>query len=864
MEPNTKGLLPDRFKSLQNKAFIVFNALFDNNAKWLYHKITGRTSIIKSKDMISSNAGLETQSPENPELKFNVHVEFKIANLWHQKGKIDRAIAGYRKVLAVDPTHWSSLLALDELLTAKGEDKTVIALYRQAIENHGVIEWTQQAAIYQRKGQVETAIKECRKVLEVNPAHSEVLQLLESLLTRQGDIGSAIMVYRQAIEHDPNNAEFHKRHIDLIVAEEGIESAFEYYELVREDEKAIVISSSSLLCCVVVRNELPRLPYFLNYYRQKGVDKFLIVDNRSTDGTLEYLLQQDDVYVWWSAKSFNQVNFGSVWFELLLRRYGIDCWCLTVDADELLYYPNCEHETIRELCQRLDKGQYRAYTAILLDMYSDKAVQDTCYRSGEDFLEVCPYFDHQYYHRLHRQAGPYRNQNIYFGGVRERVFGTAGEYLLSKVPLLKYGLEMVMIGGQHLTNLPESKIAQESGCLLHFKYFSLFTDYVAREVERKEHYGGGHQYVEYLRALSANSALKLYDENHSVRLESSQQLVQLGIMKVEPKSDTIYTPQLPKILPLSPITRRPFWSVMVTAYKRVDYLEQALKSVLEQAPDAEEMQIEVINDGAPELIASEIAALVDRVGRGRVHFYRHPENIGHPHIFNLCIQRARGQWVHLLHDDDWIAPGFYGSLQSGIEREPLVGFAFCRFQIVDEVGEDHWLSDLERRTPGILPHWLERIATHCRLQFPAVVVKRKVYETIGGFNPGAGSAFDWEMWQRVALRYGVWYEPQTLAYFRNHEAAESHDFTRSGQQIADARLAIAIAETYLPRTTMAPLTDNARENSALWGLQLAKRQLERGENQAALTNVSEALQCSQTPRVREALAQVFLDFQKKG
>jgi hypothetical protein len=31
MEPNTKGLLPYSFKPLQNKAFIVFNALFDNN-----------------------------------------------------------------------------------------------------------------------------------------------------------------------------------------------------------------------------------------------------------------------------------------------------------------------------------------------------------------------------------------------------------------------------------------------------------------------------------------------------------------------------------------------------------------------------------------------------------------------------------------------------------------------------------------------------------------------------------------------------------------------------------------------------------------------------------------------------------------
>jgi|GEM_PF-3136120 hypothetical protein len=45
MESNTKGLLPDSFKPLQNKSLIVLNALFDNNVSGYYHKITGRTCI---------------------------------------------------------------------------------------------------------------------------------------------------------------------------------------------------------------------------------------------------------------------------------------------------------------------------------------------------------------------------------------------------------------------------------------------------------------------------------------------------------------------------------------------------------------------------------------------------------------------------------------------------------------------------------------------------------------------------------------------------------------------------------------------------------------------------------------------------
>jgi hypothetical protein len=428
---------------------------------------------------------------------------------------------------------------------------------------------------------------------------------------------------------------------------------------------------------------------------------------------------------------------------------------------------------------------------------------------------------------------------------------------LSKVPLLKYGLEMVMSGGQHFTNLPECRIAKESGCLLHFKYFSLFTDYVATEVKRKEHYGGGHQYAEYFRTLDQNSALTLYDENQSIRLENSQKLVEIGIMQVETADDSVSLPEFPKIAPLSSEKERPFWSVMITAYQRLDYLEQALKSVLAQAPGEQEMQIEVINDGAPLAIADQIEALVKRVGEGRVKFYRHPENIGHPHIFNLCIERAQGKWLHLLHDDDWVAPGFYAALQTGIEREPSIGSACCRFQIVKEAGEKPWLSHLERPTPGILPHWLDRIATYCRLQFPAVVVKREVYEHLGGFNAGAGSAFDWEMWQRIALRYRMWYEPQTLAYFRDHQGSASYDLMGSGQQIKDSRAAIALAATYLPRIPSLSLTEKARENIALWGLQLAKRYFGRGETQAALANIQEALECSQSQRVKETLTQVF-------
>jgi glycosyltransferase involved in cell wall biosynthesis/predicted negative regulator of RcsB-dependent stress response len=802
-------------------------------------------------------------TPGNPLPKFRPEVEFQVAKLWEKKGKFERAIAGYRNVLAVAPTHWQSLAAAGELLMTQGAQTEAITLYQQAIQHQLITDQVRQATVKLQSEQIDQAIEEYQKILEAEPdhvpAHVEVLQGVERILVQKGDFDTAIAIYRQAITRSPNNAELHKRHINLVVAAEGIEAAFAYYELVRQDTKSIEISATDVLCFTAVRNELPRLPYFLDYYRQQGVARFLIVDNQSTDDALNYLRQQPDVYLWSSGKSFNQVNFGSVWFELLLRRYGIDHWCLTVDADELLYYPDCELKTIPQLCQELDHKHYRAYTAILLDMYADKAIQDTVYTSGENFLAYCSYFDRQYYHRKQQQGGPYGNQTIYFGGLRERIFGATGDYILNKVPLLKYGPEMVMSGGQHFTNQPVSKIARGSGCLLHFKYFSIFVNYVAQEVERQEHYGNGFQYHEYARTLSATPTLKLYDPNHSLKLQNSQQLVQLGILQVEPDDISPSAIEFPKILPPHS-TPRPFWSVMITAYKRVNYLEQALSSVLAQAPEAEQMQIEVVNDGAPEAIQAEIAVIVERVGQGRVSFYCHAENIGHPHIFNLCLQRAKGQWVHLLHDDDWVEPGFYAAMRSGIEHAPDIGAAFCRYRMFDDATQTYRLSDLERGIPGVVPNWIERIALQCCILFPALVVKREVYETIGGFTTAANSCFDWEMWQRIALRYPVWYEPQPLASFRTHTESESHRLKQLNRQIADSYQALEFAETYLPRTTAKQLSACARESHALWALEIAKQQLKEGKYQDAIANIKKAVkQSTEATWIQQIVVRLFLE-----
>jgi glycosyltransferase involved in cell wall biosynthesis len=265
---------------------------------------------------------------------------------------------------------------------------------------------------------------------------------------------------------------------------------------------------------------------------------------------------------------------------------------------------------------------------------------------------------------------------------------------------------------------------------------------------------------------------------------------------------------------------RPFWSVMIPTYNpRAAYLKETLRSVVAQDPGPDKMQIEVVDDCSPDGAPAE---LVHRIAEDRVAVHREPANNGLAGIWNRCIERARGEWVHILHQDDVVLPGFYDHLYRGISCNPDVGMAFCRFAISDANG--HWkeLGPLESSTPSVLDGWLERVATGCRVQCPAVVVRRSTYERLGGFRADLVSVLDIEMWVRIAANAPVFYEPQILALFRRHGDNQSVMDERTGANMQDMARAIEIWKDYLPANSRTQLEEQGRRYWAGIALALAQ------------------------------------------
>ncbi len=294
------------------------------------------------------------------------------------------------------------------------------------------------------------------------------------------------------------------------------------------------LAKDAIILLCTLRNERIRLPFFLRYYRDLGVDHFFFVDNDSTDGSREYLALQPDASVWTTKGSYKRSHFGVDWLAHLQRRYCHDHWCLTVDVDEFFVYPFCETRPLRALTDWLDASAVRSFSAMMLDMYPKGSIVAQPYHEGQNPFEIAQWFDSGNYtiHRNHAMG------NLWIqGGPRARVFFADRPEMapaLNKVPLVRWQRSYAYLSSTHMIlprglNLVYDERGGEkaSGCLLHAKFLDTFAEKASEEMERGQHYGASKEYKAYHEKLAKHPDLWC---KYSEKYINWRQLEILGLM----------------------------------------------------------------------------------------------------------------------------------------------------------------------------------------------------------------------------------------------------------------------------------------------------------------------------------------------
>lgn len=265
-----------------------------------------------------------------------------------------------------------------------------------------------------------------------------------------------------------------------------------------------------ILICVI-KDDIKRVKEFVEHYRKLGIKYFAFVDNDSSDGTREYLCEQPDVNVYLVRDMYTTFR-REAWVNRLCAYFGYNHWFVCVDSDELLYFNNCENNSLKEL---IKKKHSKRILALLIDMYPKIDILNQNIFSSETFANYVFYDKDTYY-----KVSNYRMEALY-GGPRKRIFSAVDSKFncrLTKYPIFYYE-EGDFQGCSHYAYPYKYNYTNVVDVvLLHYKFFE--SDIVKyKERALKGNYSSGSlEYKVYIDRIERKTPLVFYDEQISAEM----------------------------------------------------------------------------------------------------------------------------------------------------------------------------------------------------------------------------------------------------------------------------------------------------------------------------------------------------------
>jgi glycosyltransferase involved in cell wall biosynthesis len=295
---------------------------------------------------------------------------------------------------------------------------------------------------------------------------------------------------------------------------------------------------------------------------------------------------------------------------------------------------------------------------------------------------------------------------------------------------------------------------------------------------------------------------------------------------------------------------KPLVSICIPTYNGAQYLHECLNSVLSQS--FSNYQVIIVDDQSSDNtweILNQYA-----IQDNRISLFKNEHNLGLVGNWNRCIELARGEWIKFVFQDDLIAPECLERMLYA--AQPDSSFVFCRRDFIFEEGttqstKDFYLAGkalVEQLFPDSSPvsarQYSELILNNIVLNLigePTVVMLRKrVFQEFGNFNPHLIVSCDTEYWIRAGIHTGVIPVAENLASFRVHGDSVSARSYLNRDYRVNVLEPLAMLHEVVFNSCYAPLREVAVDLSvnltqqfrskALWAYGIAKRTAVDGAN----------------------------------
>ncbi len=199
----------------------------------------------------------------------------------------------------------------------------------------------------------------------------------------------------------------------------------------------------------------------------------------------------------------------------------------------------------------------------------------------------------------------------------------------------------------------------------------------------------------------------------------------------------------------------PAVSVIIPTYNRAAWVGEAAASV--SAQTFRDYELMVVDDGSTDGTGEALASL-----GGRLKVLRLEERRGVSAARNRGAAEARGEWLAFLDSDDLWLPEKLSQQMAYLKSHPEC--AICQT-------EEIWIRNGVRVNPPKTHRkaggdiFLQSLG-RCLVSPSAVVLRRRLFEELGGFDETLPAAEDYDLWLRIAWRHPVGLVPEPLVIKR--------------------------------------------------------------------------------------------------
>lgn len=199
----------------------------------------------------------------------------------------------------------------------------------------------------------------------------------------------------------------------------------------------------------------------------------------------------------------------------------------------------------------------------------------------------------------------------------------------------------------------------------------------------------------------------------------------------------------------SDIQTQPLVSIVIRTHKRKEVLRRTLMCLRNQI--YKNFEIVIVEDGentAEEMVKADFADL-------NINYFSTGVNVGRGRAGNIGIERAKGEFVSFLDDDDYYYPDHLSSFVSFFEKNPQADLAVSGGMAykTNILSTDPYEFTVEETYPILFDHiTLMDMCVRCRVPMPCGMFRREMYDKFGGMHEAIGGDEDWFMW----LKFMAW------------------------------------------------------------------------------------------------------------